>query len=136
MPGSSVTHQVACAIIEREGKILIARRKQGKKLGLKWEFPGGKLEPGESVEECIVREIKEELNLDITVNYRMKENFHSYEYAGIHLFPCVCSLGSSEELHLRDHSEIRWIDPADIFSYDLAEADIPVARAYLDRNER
>jgi 8-oxo-dGTP diphosphatase len=134
MSPSSVTHHVACAIIERDDKILIARRNAGMKLGLKWEFPGGKLEEGESVEECIVREIKEELNLDITVLYRMKENYHSYEYAGIHLFPCVCMLMGGE-LQLRDHSEVLWINAADIWSFDLAEADIPAAQAYLDRNE-
>ncbi|MCC6549350.1 MAG: (deoxy)nucleoside triphosphate pyrophosphohydrolase [Ignavibacteriaceae bacterium] len=134
MNPSLVTHHVACAIIEHNGKILLARRKEGMKLGHKWEFPGGKLEKGETVEQCIVREIKEELNLDISVLYRMKENYHSYEYAGIHLFPCICLL-SGGELELRDHSEVRWINPADIFGYDLAEADIPVARAYLDRNE-
>lgn len=135
MSASPVTHHVACAIIEQGEKILIARRKEGMKLELLWEFPGGKLEEGETVEQCIIREIKEELNLDITVRCRMKENFHSYEYAVIHLFPCVCSLYGSSVLHLRDHSEARWIDPKDIFSYELAGADIPVARAYLDRNE-
>ncbi|MCK6614315.1 MAG: (deoxy)nucleoside triphosphate pyrophosphohydrolase [Ignavibacteriales bacterium] len=134
MNSSSVKHLVACALIEKEGRILLAQRKEGMKLGLKWEFPGGKLEEGESVEECIVREIKEELNLDIAVLYRMKENYHSYEYAGIHLFPCVCVV-TGGELLLRDHAEVRWITPEEIFSYDLAEADIPVARAYLDRNE-
>lgn len=134
MNSPSVKHLVACALIEKEGRILLAQRKEGMKLGLKWEFPGGKLEEGESVEECIVREIKEELNLDIAVLYRMKENYHSYEYAGIHLFPCVCVV-TGGELLLRDHAEVRWITPEEIFSYDLAEADIPVARAYLDRNE-
>lgn len=134
MNSPSVKHLVACALIEKEGRILLAQRKEGMKLGLKWEFPGGKLEEGESVEECIVREIKEELNLDIAVLYRMKENYHSYEYAGIHLFPCVCVV-TGGELLLRDHAEVRWIIPEEIFSYDLAEADIPVARAYLDRNE-
>ncbi|MBV6513802.1 MAG: CTP pyrophosphohydrolase [Ignavibacteriaceae bacterium] len=134
MNSSSVKHLVACALIEKEGRILLAQRKEGMKLGLKWEFPGGKLEEGESVEECIVREIKEELNLDIAVLYRMQENYHSYEYAGIHLFPCVCVV-TGGELLLRDHAEVRWITPGEIFSYDLAEADIPVARAYLDRNE-
>lgn len=134
MNSSSVKHLVACALIEKEGRILLAQRKEGMKLGLKWEFPGGKLEEGESVEECIVREIKEELNLDIAVLYRMKENYHSYEYAGIHLFPCVCVV-TGGELLLRDHAEVRWIIPEEIFNYDLAEADIPVARAYLDRNE-
>lgn len=134
MNSPSIKHLVACALIEKEGRILLAQRKEGMKLGLKWEFPGGKLEEGESVEECIVREIKEELNLDIAVLYRMKENYHSYEYAGIHLFPCVCVV-TGGELLLRDHAEVRWITPEEIFSYDLAEADIPVARAYLDRNE-
>lgn len=134
MNSPSVKHLVACALIEKEGRILLAQRKEGMKLGLKWEFPGGKLEEGESVEECIVREIREELNLDIAVLYRMKENYHSYEYAGIHLFPCVCVV-TGGELLLRDHAEVRWITPEEIFSYDLAEADIPVARAYLDRNE-
>lgn len=130
------TIPVTCALIERDGELLLARRPEGKAMAGKWEFPGGKLNPGESNESCLRREIEEELGCQITVGTALSPVIHCYPGGSIQLIPFRCSLLSGEPQAL-EHAEIRWLDPRRLPEMDLAEADKPIAEEYrqiLDRD--
>lgn len=126
----SKTIKVTCAIIERSGRILIAQRNENMNMALKWEFPGGKLEANETPEDCIVREIKEELGIDIKIKQGLKPNTHKYEANAIELIPYVCEIVSGE-LIINEHKRIMWKYPEELKDIDWAEADIPIYNQYL-----
>lgn len=91
IPPSLIHKKIGVAVINnRQGKVLIDRRKASSEMGGLWEFPGGKIEPGESVEECIQREVKEELDLDITVGDRLVTINHTYETFMVTLYVHHC----------------------------------------------
>lgn len=116
---------VAAAILENQnGKILIARRKQGIKLAGYWEFPGGKIESGETPEECLVRELSEEMNLTVEVNKYVGENIHCYEQGPIRLLAYKGRI-TGGEIMLTDHDEYVWINLQELKQVKLAPADIP-----------
>ncbi|MCR5483350.1 MAG: (deoxy)nucleoside triphosphate pyrophosphohydrolase [Bacilli bacterium] len=119
---------VVAALIEKEGKYLIARRSTGSEdvLG-KWEFPGGKVEPGESEEHAIEREIKEEFEMDIKAIRYLTNNICEYPSKTIDLRLYECKYISGE-FHLHDHSEYKFVDKERLLDYDLAEADISLAK--------
>jgi len=118
---------VTAAVLEKDGKVLIARRKRGHRLAGKWEFPGGKLEEGETPEECLRREMMEEFGVDVTVGEFVGRSHHIYPHGEIDLLAYrVTYLGGIYQLH--DHEEIRWVYPADLAGNDFSEADIPIAR--------
>jgi len=117
---------VTCAIIEKEGKILIARCAEGQKLAGKWEFPGGKVEDGESPEECLKRELEEEFGIQVEVGEFITSNKHTYEHISIELMAYRVKYISGE-FTLTDYDTIEWVAPEELLNYDLAEADIPIA---------
>ena len=117
---------VTCAIIEKDGKILIARRAQDQKLAGTWEFPGGKVEDGESPEECLKRELEEEFGIQAEVGEFITSNKHHYDHISIELLAFHVKYLSGE-FTLTDHDTIEWVVPDELFNYDLAEADIPIA---------
>jgi len=118
--------EVVCAIIESGNKILCVQRSQKMKLPYKWEFPGGKLIPGESESKGLRREIKEELNIDILVLKRLIPNYHIYPNGvSIKLIPFQCQIMKGE-IKLLEHLEYKWLDPNDLSKLDWAEADIPI----------
>ena len=122
--------QVTCAIIEHANKILICQRSASMKLPLKWEFPGGKIETGESKEECLRREIKEELHIDINIHSALTMVEHHYADFSLQLYPFVCSLKSGEVKAL-EHALAIWVDAAQLRNYDWAEADLPIVNEYV-----
>lgn len=123
--------QVTCALIENNNQILCAQRSENMSLPLKWEFPGGKLEEGETLEDCLIREIKEELGLDIEILERLPSNTHEYaEKKIIELIPFRCSLQTSE-INLKEHSKIEWAVITQLENFDWAEADIPIVQYYI-----
>lgn len=123
--------QVTCALIEDNHQILCAQRSEEMSLPLKWEFPGGKLEKGETLEDCLKREIKEELGLEITILERLPSNTHKYsENKIIKLIPFRCSLQTSE-IDLKEHSKIEWSAISQLKNFDWAEADIPIVQHYI-----
>jgi 8-oxo-dGTP diphosphatase len=122
--------KVTCAIIEKNNRILAAQRGKNMGMAFKWEFPGGKIEPGEAAKECIIREIKEELDADIDVVDELPSHIHRYANRTIELIPFVCRL-NGERLYAKEHNTILWDDPRNMSSLDWAEADIPVHREYL-----
>lgn len=122
---------MACALIERDGRVLVAQRPPGKSLALKWEFPGGKLEPGESAAAALVREIREELHLDIAVGEALPETTHDYGAFSITLVPFRASAAPGAEPHAAEHVALRWCGRDELRGLDWAAADVPVLMNYL-----
>ena len=121
---------VACAIILHEGKILVAQRGEQMSLPLKWEFPGGKLKDGESAESCIVREILEELEIEIEVIERLNDSMFHYETISVNLIPFICNYRAGE-IRLIEHKEVKWLLSSDMLALDWAPADIPVLHEFM-----
>jgi 8-oxo-dGTP diphosphatase len=122
--------RVVCALIERDGCVLVARRGPGRALAGKWEFPGGKVESGEAAEAALARELREELGVEIEVVRALSESTHRYEAFAITLVPFVCTLAEGEPV-AHEHAEIAWSPPENIRDLDLAAADVPILEAYL-----
>nr|WP_319270462.1 (deoxy)nucleoside triphosphate pyrophosphohydrolase [uncultured Draconibacterium sp.] len=114
--------EVTCAIIINQGKILIAQNNENSDHPLQYEFPGGKIKSGESEKECIVREIKEELNLNVEVVEALTPVQHDYNIKIIRLIPFVCSLVSGD-LKLNEHNAVKWLEFEELNELDWAEAD-------------
>ena len=125
---------VTCAIIERDGLVLAAQRSATMSLPLRWEFPGGKIDPGESPEECLARELIEEMGICINLLKSLPATTHHYTLFAITLYPFVCSIKSGE-IVLHEHAAVTWLPPDKLFTLDWAEADIPVIKSYLAENE-
>lgn len=121
---------VACAIIEHQGKVLAAQRSETMNLPLKWEFPGGKLEYSETPQECLHREVREELDLEIGVGLALQTATHSYDSFTVTLYPFVCSLRAGV-LKLHEHKSVAWLEPCRLLELDWAEADAPIISEYL-----
>jgi 8-oxo-dGTP diphosphatase len=118
---------VTCAVIEKDGKILIARRKSGDQMAGKWEFPGGTIEPGETPAQCLKRELLEELGVEIGIDEFICSSTWKYDHATIKLLAFKATLLSGE-LILHDHAEISWVSPQELDDYDFPEADVPIIR--------
>jgi 8-oxo-dGTP diphosphatase len=114
--------EVSAALIFRGGKLLITQRHAGAHLGGRWEFPGGKREPGETFEQCLVREIREELGVEIVVSELFDEIFHDYPEKSVHLKFFLCSLLSGEPQPL-DCAAVQWIDQAGLDVHEFPPAD-------------
>lgn len=124
---------VVCAVIERDGHVLVAQRPPHKLLPLKWEFPGGKVEPNEDPTAAIIREIYEELGCQIQISRALAPFIHDYKTVVIEMIPFVCALApGSAAPHPHEHVAIAWAPPAELRGYDLAAADWPVVDALLD----
>lgn len=123
---------VVAGIIEQDGKILLARRDaSGDQAGL-WEFPGGKVEAGESQPEALVRELQEELAIETEVDVWVACHVLEQPQRIIRLHAWRIN-GFRGEITLRCHSEIAWVAPLDAFEYSLAPADIPLLEAYCSQ---
>ena len=121
---------VLCAIIYIDAKILVAQRSKKMKLPLKWEFPGGKLEENESELDCIKREIKEELNIDIEILRRLSSSDYDYGTFKIKLIPYLANYISGD-IQLSEHNDYKLLDKSELLNLDWAEADIPIVEEFL-----
>ncbi len=117
--------KVVAAVIKQKDKILIARRKKGKHLELKWEYPGGKLEKYEDEIAALKRELKEEFSIDTEISKYLTESFYEYDNININLRAYLVE-NFSGNFNLKDHDKIDWIKIEDIEKYDFAPADIPI----------
>ena len=125
--------QVSCAIIVNSiGKVLVTQRSINMPLPLKWEFPGGKIEADETAEECLIREIREELNMEIQITGSLPPNDHQYPDKLIRLIPFICRQKDGEII-LKEHADYKWLDAKDLLDLDWAEADVPIVKQYLNR---
>lgn len=129
MPTPIHIGDVVCAIIERDGRFLIARRPEGRHLERKWEFPGGKAEPGETETQALHRELHEELRIKVEILERLTPVEHCYPERCLRLIPFRCRITDGEPQPL-DHEELRWITIDDTSAYDFPEADTPILAEY------
>ncbi len=123
---------VTCALIIKDGLVLAVQRGPEMKMPLKWEFPGGKIENGESEQSCLFREIKEELHLAIEVGEKLPEVVHNYPDFTIRLIPFLAKIQAGE-LTLTEHQDFRWLKKEELLDLDWAEADLPIVKDYLKR---
>ena len=119
---------VTCAIIIHQNKILVAKRSSTMSQAGFWEFPGGKIENNESMEECLKREIMEELGIEISVKFKLTPSIHEYSPEKvIKLFPFICDWKSGG-LRVLEHEEVKWISIKGMENLNLAPADIPICK--------
>jgi len=116
--------EVVGAVITHGERVLCAQRGDAGSLPLKWEFPGGKIEPGETPRQALEREIQEELQCSVDVGREITTTVHAYDFATISLTTFLCTLVSGEP-RLSEHAAVRWLAPADLPPLDWAPADIP-----------
>lgn len=121
---------VTAAAMVRDGKVLIAQREAGSHMEFRWEFPGGKLEPDETTEECIVREIKEELDIDIEVLDIYKVVQFSYKEKEILLLCYLCRIIRGEGRNL-ECNDFRWVTREQLSQYEFVPADLPIVEKLL-----
>ncbi len=122
--------KVTCAIITIHGRILAVQRSKRMTLPMKWEFPGGKIEPAETEIECIQREIREELNIEIEVVQRLMPSVYAYPTFTIELIPYTANYLSGE-LRLKEHISYVLLNRDELSTLDWAEADWPIVREVM-----
>lgn len=123
---------VTAAIIRRNGKVLIAKRSSTSSLPNKWEFPGGKIDDGETPEECLKRELQEEFDIIVDVGDYLTESVYQYEQKKIRLIAFQVSTEADFET-LNAHDDVRWVSAEELLDYDLAPVDVPIAKEVQSR---
>ena len=118
--------KVVAAILQKEDKILIARKKEGKPLAWYFEFPGGKIEKGETPEESLARELMEEMNIKIDVKEYVGESIYDYGNGKVISLLGYISEIIDGEIKLSDHDRYEWVTLEEINNYKIAPADIPL----------
>ena len=116
--------RVTAAVLARDHRVLIARRRPGSHQANRWEFPGGKIEPGESPPECLRRELREEFDIDVTVGEYLGSHRHRYDFGVIELMAYRVQWCGGQMI-LRDHGAVQWAAPVELSNYDFAPADAP-----------
>ena len=125
-----VKKRVTCAVMLRDGRVLLARRSAGQKNAGLWEFPGGKVEKGESDAECLAREIREEFGVDGTVGAHVCDSHCVYEEYDLEITLCAYLFTpGSEQFTLQVHDAIDWYDKEALKTAALSPADLPIAEA-------
>lgn len=123
----------ACALVDADGRVLIAQRPEGKQLAGMWEFPGGKVEAGETPEETVVRELAEELGIETKTACLAPLTFASHSYEGFNLlmplFVCRRFWGTPQPL---EHQALKWVRPNKLRDYDMPPADAPLIPFLID----
>ena len=127
--------RVVCGIIFKDNRVFICRRSPEKSLGGYWEFPGGKIEQGESNEEALSRELLEELGMKVDVKDYFGTNFHTYEKFTIELIAYKCNLIDAN-FQLTDHDSFEWVHIKDLSKWSLAPADIPIAKELIIKDKQ
>jgi 8-oxo-dGTP diphosphatase len=123
---------VTAAIIERNGKILIAKRSSTSSLPDKWEFPGGKIDAGETPEECLVRELYEEFDISVAVGNFLAESVYQYDQITVRLM-AFQAYTDADITTMNAHDDVRWVAVEELLDYDLAPADVPIAKEVQKR---
>ncbi len=130
---ASLVVVAACALLDRQGRVLITKRPEGKPMAGLWEFPGGKLERFETPEGALIRELNEELGIVITPSALQPLAFASHAYADFHLLmPVYGCWRWAGEVTPQEGQQIAWVEPADLATYDMPPADKPLQTSLLD----
>lgn len=124
---------VACALVDADGRVLLAQRPEGKALAGLWEFPGGKVEPGETPEAALIRELREELGIETQVACLAPLTFASHAYDDFHLLmPLYVCRRYSGIPQPHDAQALKWVRPAKLRDYPMPPADEPLIAHLLD----
>lgn len=121
---------VVCGIIRKEGLVLVAQRGPGQQHAGLWEFPGGKVQPGETPVAALQRELLEELSITVSVAIELPAVIHKYEAFTIRLIPWVADYEAGEIL-LHEHAAIAWVAPHALLELEWTPADVPIVHYYL-----
>ena len=113
---------VVAAIIKKDNLYLVAQRNRDKHMGLKWEFPGGKVDPGETLQEALVREIYEELNIDINIHEKLAEERYKDNEINIILHYFLCTIKNGV-ININEHEAMEWADKENFNQYDFVKGD-------------
>ncbi|TGT45870.1 (deoxy)nucleoside triphosphate pyrophosphohydrolase [Mesorhizobium sp. M8A.F.Ca.ET.165.01.1.1] len=123
----------ACALVDADGRVLLAQRPQGKQLAGLWEFPGGKVEPGETPEQCLIRELHEEIGIETEIPCLAPLTFASHSYDDFHLlmplFVCRRFRGIAQP---REGQALKWVRPKQMRDYPMPPADAPLIPFLID----
>jgi 8-oxo-dGTP diphosphatase len=124
---------VACALVDADGRVLIAQRPEGKQLAGLWEFPGGKVEKGETPEECLIRELREELGIETQVTCLAPLTFASHSYDDFHLLmPLYVCRRFSGIPEAREAQALKWVRPSRLRDFPMPPADAPLISFLID----
>jgi len=126
------TIKVTCGLIYDNEKIFICRRSKNKSLGGFWEFPGGKVERNENYEECLKRELLEELEMEVDIVKHFKTVEHDYETFRIQLISFLCKYKIAS-YSMNDHDDYMWVMTEELKKMNLTPADMPIAEALISR---
>lgn len=130
---ANITLVVACALVDSDGRVLVAARPSGKSMSGLWEFPGGKVEAGETPEAALIRELKEELSIDVTAACLAPLSFASHAYDEFHLLmPLYVCRKWDGQIAPREGQETQWLRPRDLFDLPMPPADKPLIAALRD----
>lgn len=123
----------ACALVDADNRVLIAQRPQGKSMAGLWEFPGGKLEEGETPEACLIRELGEELGITTWESCLAPLSFASHAYDGFHLLmPLFICRKWEGMVTAREHAAVKWVRPLKLRDYPMPPADEPLVTSLID----
>ncbi len=123
----------ACALVDRDGRVLLAQRPEGRPLAGLWEFPGGKLIDGETPEAALIRELREELGVNTDASCLAPIAFASYDSGDFHLLmPLFVCRKWSGQVTAREHQELRWVRPSELLGFEMPQADRPLAAQLRD----
>ena len=124
---------VAAALVDVDGRVLIGKRRRGKQMEGLWEFPGGKVNPGETPEQCLIRELAEELNINVTKPCLAPFVFTSHSYDSFHLLmPLFLVRRWEGVVTAREHEAIAWVKPNKLSDYPMPPADQPLVAWLID----
>ena len=127
MDNLKLTLVIACALVDTDGRVLIAQRAEGGSMAGLWEFPGGKLEPGERPEECLIRELKEELDIDTEASCLAPFVFASHGYDDFHLLmPLYLCRRWEGVVKPLVHQDLKWVRANELTKYPMPPADEPL----------
>ena len=123
----------ACALVDADGRVLLAQRPEGKQLAGLWEFPGGKVEPGETPEQCLIRELQEEIGIETDIPCLAPLTFASHSYDDFHLlmplFVCRRFRGIAQP---KEGQVLKWMRPKQMRDYPMPPADAPLIQFLID----
>jgi 8-oxo-dGTP diphosphatase len=132
-PGRRLLLVAACALVDADRRVLLAQRPEGKQLAGLWEFPGGKVEPGETPEECLVRELQEELGIETEIPCLAPLTFASHSYDDFHLlmplYICRRFRGIAQP---KEGQGLKWVMPRQMRDYPMPPADAPLVQFLID----
>jgi len=133
VPANPVVLVAACALIDADGRVLITQRPPGKALEGTWEFPGGKIEHGETPEQSLIRELKEELDIDVSAACLAPLSFASHAYEHFHLLmPLYVCRKWQGTMQGREGQALKWVRARDLGAYKMPPADLPLIPALID----